>query len=145
MSPQMKMQPYENLSPYDCIPLFNRLQSEHSPKYIIYTITTTNPSVNLITVLKSSPTRDYASFLSDLPDKECRYGVFSFGDDQNDTVFITWVPEGAKAEERKMFLECSVELWGDMFGLRPIARFDEVRGKAEILEEVVRKRISIGL
>ncbi|KAK6495333.1 cofilin [Arthrobotrys musiformis] len=123
----------------DALPLFNRLQSEHSPKYIIYTI---NPTTKIISVLKSSPTRDYAAFLSDLPEKECRFGVYSFGDDQNSTIFVTWVPEGADAKDRELFGKCAVELWREMLGLKPTGRV-EVREKSALAEEVVRKRVGL--
>ncbi|KAF3078664.1 cofilin [Orbilia oligospora] len=122
----------------DAIPLFNRLQSEHSPKYIIYNIPA---DTKLISVLKSSQTRNYSEFLSELPDNECRYGVYSFGDDQNDTIFINWIPDGAGIMERELYVECALELWREMMGLRPVARF-EVREKSAVAEEDVRKKIA---
>ncbi|KAK6531398.1 cofilin [Arthrobotrys megalospora] len=123
----------------DAISLFNKLQSEHSLKYIIYTIT---PEENLISVLKSSPSGDYSSFLSELPDSECRYAVYSFGDDQDYTIFINWLPDGAKVMDRELFVESSVVLQREMMGLKPGARF-EVSEKGSLAEEVVKRKIGL--
>ncbi|KAK6515512.1 cofilin [Arthrobotrys conoides] len=121
----------------DAIPSFNSLQSDHSLKYIIYTI---SPDSKLINVLTSSKTGDYSQFLSELPENECRYGVYSFGDDQNDTIFVNWIPDRAPVMERELYVESAVELWREMMGLRPVARF-EVCEKSAIEEGDVRKKI----
>eukprot|EP00960_Hanusia_phi_P057889 763697-Hanusia_phi.AAC.1 len=58
----------------DCVSVFNDLKLKHSMKYIVYSM---NDKMTEIQVLKTGgKDATYEEFLKELPENDCRYGVF---------------------------------------------------------------------
>ncbi|KAK6363678.1 hypothetical protein TWF730_001098 [Orbilia blumenaviensis] len=131
---------------------FTNLQSSTTQAYLLYTIT---PPSNLITLtsISSPKTEDYQTFLSELPDNECRYGIYNFGNPESQSeskegevsttiVFIIWLPDGANVMERELFLEYSSVMLAGFEGLKDAVRV-EASEKGVLQEEGVRRRVGL--
>lgn len=76
----------------DCLKEFQDLKLRHKFKYIIYNLSKDNTEV---VVEKTSNESDYETFLGDLPENECRWGVYDFeyekdGGKRNKIIFYSW-------------------------------------------------------
>ncbi len=76
-----------------CIEAYQSLKLGKRFKYIIYRI---SDDVHEIIVDKTSETTDYADFLADLPEAECRWAVYDLeytsddGGKRNKLIFFAW-------------------------------------------------------
>jgi len=84
------------------IPTYEELKLGKKLAYVIYKL---SPDNKIIVVEKQVPKteddkEDYEKFISELPEKECRYIVYDFTYDtaegkRNKILFITWAPDEA--------------------------------------------------
>lgn len=76
----------------ECVDAFQAMKLRKKSKYIIFNL---NKEKTEIIVEKVSPQSEYEAFLGDLPEAECRWGVFDLEYDTDDgkrtkLVFIHW-------------------------------------------------------
>mmetsp|Transcript_29133 Transcript_29133/g.73834 ORF Transcript_29133/g.73834 Transcript_29133/m.73834 type:complete len:140 (-) Transcript_29133:98-517(-) len=128
----------------DCVTAFNDLKLKHTMKYIIYKM---NDKMTEINVLKKSEKEaTYDEFLAQLPESECRYGVFDVeftdpktGGQRNKIVFYHWAPDVCKVREKMVYASSKDELKKRLVGVAT-----EVQGsdKGDVELTVVVERVN---
>ncbi|KAF8478103.1 actin depolymerizing factor, partial [Russula ochroleuca] len=87
----------------DCLDVFQELKLKKTSKYIIFIL---NKEKTEIIVEKKSTSKDYDDFIADLPENECRWGVYDLefekeeGGRRNKIVFYQWSPDTAKIKDK---------------------------------------------
>lgn len=77
----------------DCLTVFQDLKLRKKYKYIIFIL---NKEKTEIIVEKTSTSTDYDDFIADLPENECRWGVYDLefqkedGGQRNKIIFYQW-------------------------------------------------------
>ncbi|KJA20159.1 hypothetical protein HYPSUDRAFT_68743 [Hypholoma sublateritium FD-334 SS-4] len=90
----------------DCLSAFQALKLKKEHKYIIFNL---NKGFSEIVVEKTSSDGDYDTFLSDLPETECRWAIYDFefekegAGKRNKIIFISWAPDDAKIKQKMVF------------------------------------------
>ncbi|KAF3931088.1 Cofilin [Dactylellina cionopaga] len=78
-------------------------------RYIILKLNAGNTKV---IVEKTAPlSSKYDEFLADLPQEECRFGIYNYEHKSKDEskskiIFIRWFPEAAKVKDSMMYASC---------------------------------------
>lgn len=106
----------------DCVTQFNDLKLKHNLKYIVYGM---NDGMTQITVLKAAGKEaTYEQFCAEMPDAECRYGVFDAeytdpktGGQRNKIVFFIWCPDSAKVRPKMIYASSKDELKKRLVGV----------------------------
>ncbi|GAA4704367.1 actin-binding ADF family protein [Streptomyces youssoufiensis] len=81
-------------------------------KYVIFNLSEDNTE---IVVEKVSSSAEYEDFIADLPETECRWGVYDFeyeteAGKQKELVFVSWSPDAAKIKQKMLFAASQEEL-----------------------------------
>ncbi|ODV60910.1 cofilin ASCRUDRAFT_76258 [Ascoidea rubescens DSM 1968] len=89
------------------ITAFHSLKLGKKLKYIIFAL---NDEKTEIVVEKTSSSTDYADFLEDLPEADCRYAIYDFeytisqGEGKRSKiVFFSWSPDDAKIRNKMVY------------------------------------------
>ncbi|EKX37730.1 hypothetical protein GUITHDRAFT_140898 [Guillardia theta CCMP2712] len=106
----------------DCVSVFNDLKLKHSMKYIVYNM---NDKMTEIQVMKTGGKEaTYEEFLKELPENDCRYGVFDveYTDpktkaSRNKIAFFIWCPDTAKVRTKMIFASSKDELKKRLVGI----------------------------
>ncbi|KAH9997931.1 actin-depolymerizing factor homology domain-containing protein, partial [Russula vinacea] len=86
-----------------CLTVFQDLKLRKKYKYIIFIL---NKEKTEIIVEKTSTSTDYDDFIADLPENECRWGVYDLefqkedGGQRNKIIFYQWSPDTAKIKDK---------------------------------------------
>ncbi|KAG5352936.1 hypothetical protein C0989_011978 [Termitomyces sp. Mn162] len=86
--------------------LDDALKLKKTHKYIIFTLSSDSTE---IVVEKTSSSTDYDDFIADLPESECRWGIYDFefekegGGKRNKITFVSWAPDSAKIKQKMVF------------------------------------------
>ncbi|KAJ9051499.1 cofilin [Entomophthora muscae] len=128
----------------ECLDLFQDLKLKHSYKYIIYKISADNTE---IVVENSSTDADYETFVSALPEADCRYAVYDFeytteeGGKRNKICFFTWAPDNAKIKSKMLYASSQIALKKSLNGIAV-----EIQGTdfSEVDYESVLSKVSRG-
>ncbi|KAF3918978.1 Cofilin [Dactylellina cionopaga] len=123
----------------DSVTHFNELKLHKTSKYIIYKLSSDNRSIE---VLKKSQDADYETFLSDLPENDCRYAVYDFEFDtadgrRNKICFFTWSPDGAPVKSKMVYSSSKDALRRALPGIQVEIQgtdFDEVAYETVLLK-----------
>jgi len=104
----------------DCLEKFQELKLRKKSKYTIFNL---NKEKTEIIVEKASPQSDYEAFLGDLPETECRWGVFDLEYDTEDgkrtkLVFIHWSPDSAKIKDKMLAASSKEALRRSLVGIQ---------------------------
>jgi len=102
----------------DCLDTFQQLKLGKKLKYIIFTL----KNEASIIVEKTSESREYDDFLSNLPENECRWAVYDFqfekdGAQRNKIVFYSWSPDSAKTRQKMVFASSKDALKRNFVGI----------------------------
>ncbi|KAG5719275.1 Cofilin [Termitomyces sp. T112] len=90
----------------NCLEEFQALKLKKTHKYIIFTLSSDSTE---IVVEKTSSSTDYDDFIADLPESECRWGIYDFefekegGGKRNKITFVSWAPDSAKIKQKMVF------------------------------------------
>jgi len=130
----------------DCVPTFDELKlGKGKIKYIIYKL---SDDKSTIEVAETGDSADYETFISKLPENDCRYAVYDFeyelqsGEGKRSKIcFYTWSPDNA-AVRAKMIYSSSKD--GLRRALNGIAA--EIQGTdfSEVAYETVLEKVSKG-
>ncbi|KAI0081627.1 actin cross-linking [Panus rudis PR-1116 ss-1] len=123
---------------------FNELKLGKKLKYIIFGLSDDNTEV---VVLKKSPEPDYETFLSELPEQECRWAVYDFEFERpgegkrSKLLFVSWSPDDAKIKQKMLFASSKDALRRSLVGLAT-----EIQGTdySEVAYENVLDKVSRG-
>jgi len=105
-----------------CVTTFNELKLKHSMKFIIYGM---DEAMKEIQVLKTGGKEaTYDEFLKELPEADCRYGVFDIEyedpktkSSRNKIAFFAWCPDVAKVKPKMIYASSKEELKKRLVGL----------------------------
>jgi cofilin len=104
------------------VTIFNDLKLKHNMKYIVYKM---NDAMTEIQVHKTGgKDANYAEFLAELPEAECRYGVFDVeyedpktSSKRNKITFFAWCPDVAKVKPKMIYASSKDELKKRLVGI----------------------------
>ena len=108
---------------------------KHSYKYIVFSM---NDAMTEIVILKKGEKdATYDNFLEELPENDCRYGVFDyeFTDDgrlQSKILFVVWAPDTAKIKPKMLYASSKANFKKKLVGIgaeiqaTDLAEIDEV-------------------
>jgi len=87
----------------ECLTMYEDLKLRKKYKYIIFEV---NDAKTEIIVKKTSTSKDYDEFLTDLPENGCRWAVYDLEFEKEDggvrqkIIFYHWSPDGAKIKDK---------------------------------------------
>merc|ERR1711974_509190 len=90
-----------------CVDKFQELKLGKNTRYLMYKINDTHTEIIVEKVAGSSET--YDSFVSQLPQDDCRYAVYDFefetpdGGKRNKILFISWSPDSSKIKSKMLY------------------------------------------
>jgi len=94
----------------DCRTMFEEMKLKQKYKYIVYGMNKDDTMIEPLTNAdEDNKNKTYEDFCNELPDTECRYGVFDLhfdlpsGGRRNKLVFYMWAPEGAKVKNKMLY------------------------------------------
>ncbi|KAJ7132945.1 actin cross-linking [Mycena filopes] len=128
----------------DCLTQFQQLKLGKKFKYIIFGLNKDNTE---IVVLNTSDSQDYDTFLTELPEAECRWAVYDLefekedGGKRNKIVFYSWSPDTAKVKAKMVFASSKDALRRSLVGIAV-----EIQGTdfSEVSHEAVLDKASRG-
>ncbi|KAJ7600888.1 actin cross-linking [Mycena floridula] len=140
---QFNMSSGVNVDP-DCVTKYNELKLGKKMQYIIFNLNSDNTA---IIVEKTSTSKDYEEFLTDLPETECRWAVYDFefekegAGKRNKLCFYSWSPDDAKIKNKMVFASSKDALRKALVGISV-----DVQGtdSSEIAHEAVLEKASRG-
>jgi len=104
----------------DCLTTFQALKTGRKYKFVIFTLNGTNTEV---IVHKTSDSTDYADFVNELPDGQCRWAVYDFefekegAGKRNKICFVSWSPDDAKVKDKMVYASSKDALRRALVGL----------------------------
>jgi len=105
----------------DCIKIYEEMKQKKKIKYAIYRLADDNKS---IMVEKIQEIGEWVDFCADMPQNECRYGIFDFnyvladGGTRNKVVFIAWAPDTANVKKKMVYSSSKDALKNKLTGLQ---------------------------
>ncbi|KNC81177.1 cofilin [Sphaeroforma arctica JP610] len=88
------------------VQIYDAIKLGHKHKYFIMKISDDNTEVEVVKTAETTATWD--DFIGDLPENDCRYGVFDFdyktkdGGQRNKLIFVVWAPDTAKIKKKML-------------------------------------------
>lgn len=93
---------------------------KHTTRYIIYALNASNTTIEV--VKKAAPGATYDDFVAELPENECRYGVFDYefvedGRAQGKILFVVWAPDTAKVKPKMLYASSKANFKKKLVGI----------------------------
>lgn len=126
----------------DCVEAFNELKLKHTHKYVVFGMNADNTEIGVLK--KSAKDATYDQFLEELPENECRYGVFDYeftddGRQQSKILFVVWAPDTAKIKAKMLYASSKANFKKKLVGIGSEIQATDL---AEIDEESVREKVT---
>ncbi|KAI0030350.1 hypothetical protein K488DRAFT_87845 [Vararia minispora EC-137] len=126
-----------------CLEAFQELKLGKKLKYVVFGV---SQDKTQIVVYKKSDDSSYESFISDLPETECRWAVYDFefekdGGKRNKITFFSWSPDDARIKDKMLFASSKDSLRRSLVGIAA-----EIQGTdySEVAHESVLDKVARG-
>jgi cofilin len=106
----------------DCVAAFEKLKLGKKTKYIIYKLSNDKTKIE---VEKSSEDPDYETFITELPETECRYAIYDLEFEKsisegkrNKICFYAWSPDDAPVRSKMIYASSKDALRRSLTGIQ---------------------------
>lgn len=121
---------------------FNELKLKHNHRYVMYAMNDAHTEIRVLK--KAAPTATYDDFVAELPENECRYGVFDYefeedGRKQGKILFVVWAPDTSKIKAKMLYASSKANFKKKLVG---IGHEIQATCIAEVDEDAVREKVT---
>ncbi|KAJ9107611.1 hypothetical protein QFC21_001070 [Naganishia friedmannii] len=131
-----------------CLKAYDELKLGKKHKFVVYGLGEGNKTITTLKQIKLDEpgATDFETFVKELPERECRWGVYDMEYDQgegkrNKLVFVMWTPDDAPIRQKMIYASSKDALRKQLVGISAeiqATSYDEITYEA-VLEKCTRR------